>query len=238
MAASLIAAGIGAAASIYGSSQASKAAKNAAAAQSAGIQKGIDQSQPYYEQGQNYLSPYVSAGQQSNSLLQDITGVNGPEKQQAALAMYQSSPSANLLKNVQDEALRQTAGKWASQGGYRSGGMIQDLSRRQSDLALGDYNNWQGLSTGLANTGANAAGQASNLAANRGNTLLGAYTGQGTANASGIAGAGIVNAAGTLGAGNYLSNFLGKAGQNDFLKNFGGGDVGTGSWMPTVTMGG
>jgi hypothetical protein len=219
-------AAIGAGASIYGANKASKASKDAAAQQSAGIEQGINQSQPYYEQGQNFLAPYVQGGQESSELMNDIIGLNGPEKQQRALGMYQSSPSANLLKQAQEEALRQTAGKWASGGGWRSGGAIQDLARRQSDLSLGDYYNWQGLGQGLYNTGANAAGQASNLASGRGNTILGARTGQGLVNASGTIGSANAQLGGMFGANNYLQNFLGKAGQNDWLSQSGG--MGTG----------
>lgn len=149
-------------------------AEEAARLQAQGAQEARDQSEGYYTQGQNYLQPYVQGGQQSGALMDDIIGINGPEKQAAALAMYQSSPSANLLKQAQEEALRQTAGKWASQGGYRSGGMIQDLSRRQSDLALNDYNtNWLGMINNKYGIGASTAGNAANLAQNRGGQVAG-----------------------------------------------------------------
>lgn len=221
MAASLISAAIGAGTSLWGAKKASDAAKDAAAAQRAGIQKGISSSQPYYETAQNYLSPYVQAGTDSLTLINDIIGMNGPEAQQRALQMYQSSPSANILKQVQEEALRQTAGKFAAQGGYKSGSMIEDLSRRQSDIALGDYRNWEDLSRGVFNTGANAAAGAANLASRRGADLIGAYTDIGTTNASGIAGNAGGQIAGMAGVNNYLQDFLNRqSGSNDFSSLF------------------
>ena len=139
-----------------------------------GAEEARGASEGYYREGQNYLDPYVKSGRQSGDLLADIMGYNGPEAQANALRMYQSSPSANLLKQVQEEALRQTAGKRASQGGFRSGAMIEDLSRRQSDLALNDYSrNWLGLASNMYGTGANASGAAANLAQNQGGQVAG-----------------------------------------------------------------
>lgn len=208
---------IGAGASLLGGFLGKDAAKDAAAQQKKWIDRGLAESGTLYNTAQNYLAPFIQSGQGANTLLNDILGLNGPEAQQAALLKYQGSPSANLLKQVQEEALRRTAGQWAAEGGYKSGGMIQDLARRQSDIALGDYNNWQGLATGLLNVGANAAGSASNLAYNRGRDILGARTNQGTALASGTIGGANAMIGGLFGAGNYLTDFFSRGGSGSDL---------------------
>lgn len=227
---------IGAGSSLYSGNKTADAAKSASRQQSRGIERGLTQSQPYYESAQNYLAPYVGSGQDTGNLLNDIIGLNGPEAQQAALGMYQSSPSANILQDVIANATRQTGGEFASSGLYRSGAHQEELARRLADISLGDYRNWQNLGAGLYNTGANAASRAAGLATGRGADILGARTGQGTAQASGTIGAANANIAGITGATNYLQNFLGKAGQNDFYGMF-GNNATTSGWSPVVSMG-
>jgi hypothetical protein len=239
MGVSLLAAGLGAASSLYGGYQSSKAAKEAAAAQQAGLKKGINASNQYYGEAQNYLSPYVESGTTNLNLMNNIVGNNGTDAQGSALSQYQSSPSANLLQQVQNEALRQTAGQWASNGSYRSGSMIQDLSNRQSQNALNDYYNWQNTVSGLATSGQNAATNASNLASNQGNNLLQAYTNVGNAQASGITGSASAwnNALGN--AGQYAANYLGKTSQSndfsDFFKSTQPATLSSGGWSTTTT---
>ena len=226
--AALVSAGIGAGASMYSANKAAKAASKASGQQVKAINQGIDESGKFYDTAQGFLSPYVDMGTDSASLLQDIIGQNGPERQKAALAMYQSSPSASLLNNARNEAVRSTIGKYASGGLSRSGALTQDLAERTSAMDLANYGNWENLSKGLLNTGANAAGSASSLASGRGSDILNARTAQGTARASGTVGSANAQLAGFQGAQNYLQNFMGKASQNDW---FGAG--GSGSWLPT-----
>lgn len=220
MAASLLAAGLGAASSLYGGYQSSKAAKQAASAQTSAINQGINASNQYYQTAQNYLSPYVESGTTNLNLMNNIVGNNGTDAQSSALSQYQSSPSANLLQQVQNEALRKTAGQWASNGSYRSGSMIQDLSNRQSQNSLNDYYNWQNTVSGLATSGQNAATTASGLASNQGQNLLSAYSSLGNAQASGITGSATAwnNALGNTG--NYLQNYLGKTSQSNDFSDF------------------
>jgi hypothetical protein len=193
---------------------AAQGARDAASAQEARTREGLDKYLgTYYPEAQNYLTssrdaavnylqPYIDAGSQNATLLNDIIGVNGPDAQTAALGKYQSSPSANLLKQVQDEALRQTAGKWASEGGYKSGSMIQDLSRRQSDIALGDYYNWENLSKGLANMGQGSASQAASITSNTGSNQANLANSAGTNYLSTLSDIGAIQGSGISGAAN------------------------------------
>ena len=214
----LIGALVGAGASIYGANKAASSAKKAARQQAAGIQRGIDESGGLYETGQNFLSPYVQQGERYAGLMDDIIGFDGPEAQENALEMYRGSPSARLLEDVKGETFRRGMNTWAAAGGANSGRSMEDLSRRMSDVTLQDYYQWQGLGKDMFGIGANAAGQASNLAMQRGRDILGARTGQGTATASGTAAGGLYGAAGMNAAGNYLANALGKTDFSQYFK--------------------
>ena len=225
----LVSAGLGIASSIFGGNSAAKSAKKAAAQQEAAIGRGISESGQYYDTAQGFLSPYTEMGTSSASLLQDIIGTNGPEKQAAALAMYQSSPSASLLKTAREEAVRGSIGKYASGGLSRSGAFTEDLARRTSDMDLANYGNWENLSKGLLNTGANAAGQASSLASGRGSDILNARTAQGTARASGTIGGANAQIAGFQGMNNYAQNFLGRASQGN---DWGGSGIAASGSLP------
>jgi len=225
MVGSLIGPAIGLGSSLFGASRADKSADQAAAAaqyaayqQQQGIKKGIKQSEPYYQAGQNYLSPYVTAGTEDTELLKDIQGLNGPEAQQRALAMYRSSPSSNILQDVLGETARRTAGEFSAGGLYRSGAMGTELGRRLSDLNLGNYGNWQNLAVQGAQTGASAGSVAGQLAHLRGKDILAARTGMGTAGASGTIGAANAQMAGTLAGNNYLMNAAGRVAGTDFSK--------------------
>ena len=212
-------AAIGAGASIYGSSKTSKAADKAAAQQAAGIERGINETDGLYREGQGYLSPYVESGAKYGNLLDDIIGTNGPEAQAKALEMYKSSPSASLLDNARAETIRRTDNQFAASGGANSGARLLELGKRTADLDLANYHQWQNLPMGMYNTGVNAAGAAAGIAGQRAGQVLGARTGQGTALASGTLGSANANLAGLYNGTNYLHNLLNKAGTMDLSKS-------------------
>lgn len=233
MAAALLGAALSAGAGLYASNQVNKAAGNAAAAagqagkaQANGIRTGIKQSGKLYTSAQNYLSPYIDQGIEGSNLLRDIIGLNGPEAQGRALQMYQSSPSSSILDGVREEAVRRTAGEFASGGLARSGAHEEELARRMSDIDLSNYYNWEGLSKDQQQIGASAAGQASNNAMSRSGNLLGAYSDIGTAKAGGIVGGANARLAGTMGGMNYLANSAGTLAGMDFSKMFKPGNMG------------
>lgn len=222
MAAALIGGALAAGASIYSANKGADAAEKAARQQQAGIERGINETEGLYQEGQGYLAPYTESGAKYGSLLDDIIGVNGPEAQAKALEMYKSSPSSSLLDGVIEDAVRRTDNQFAAGGNANSGARIEALGRRTADLRLGDYNNWQGLTKGMYDTGAGAAGAAASLANSRAGQVLGARTGQGTAAASGTIAGANANMAGMNAAGNYLAYAAGRPAANDFLKNFTG----------------
>lgn len=239
MAAALIGAAVAGGTALYSANQARKQAKNAqGAAQQAGqdyvaaVDRGINESQGAYDESLNYLAPYRDMGQRSAGLIEDIIGINGTDAQNNALSMYRSSPSSQLLGNVREEAIRRTMGSAAAGGLSNAGSTTQSLARRLSDIELANYQNWESLPKGMVGLGLQAAGQSASIGANRGNAILGARSGQGSALASaGIMGANAVNAG--IGAQtNAFSNAAGKIGAMDWSQYFkpgAGAATGTGN---------
>ena len=238
--------------SLFGANAARKSSKDqeraayeAARLQQEGIEKGIGEFGGYYDDANasiNHLTPYMKGD--DGWLGKTLYG--SPEEQAAALSKYQGNPSAALFEAAKEDAVRRTAGQWASQRMGQSGAHVEDLGRRLSGMALEDYNkNWLTPLTGMYSTGAQASANAANIGSRNamaaGDAILRARTGQGTAGASGVIGASNARTAGNLGANNYLQSFLGSASKMDFSKMFGGGGGSTqpgtaanGGWTTTV----
>lgn len=220
-------AAISAGAGIYGANKASQsageagdAARLAAYQQQQGIKKGLRQSEPYYQEGQNYLASHVTAGTQSAELIEDIIGLNGPEAQERARAMYETNPSNVLLQNALAEIARRTGGEFAAAGLGNSGAKATAMWERSAPMVLENFRNWQGLSESAAGRGAQTSSVAANLAQQRGQNVLAARTGQGVAGASGTIGAANADMAGQLASNNYLMNTAGRLSETDWSKLF------------------
>jgi hypothetical protein len=209
------------------------------------------------DEAQGYLSPFIDRGDTAHTRLDEHFGYLGPEAQDKSRERYESSPSANILARVREDIARREAGKYAAAGMNRSGAFAESLARRTADLDLGDYRNWEGNLLGYLNTendyGFRASGasadlargtgaQLANLATGQGRLRYGAEVDKGTAEASGLIGGTNANLAGrqgmTSGITNALGTVAGFAQGNDFSKFFGKkGDVGLGSWTPSVSFG-
>ena len=224
MAGSLIAAGIGAAgtlgASLIGSRAAKQqqqvginAAQEAEQRYRAEIERGIADSQGYYDESQNALAGTRQRGDQNATLLDDITGLNGPEKQQNALAMYRSNPSAALLGKAREEAIRRTIGSSAAAGLSNSGSAATSLARRTSDMDLGDFYNWQQNPRAMAQMGTSANALAAQLAGQRGGQILSARSSLGAAGAGSSMMAGNAQMAGIGAQGQAWGAAAGQLGQ-------------------------
>lgn len=216
---------IGAGASLLGMNRADKAADEAARAaqyaaqqQAAGYKKAEQVSTPFYNQARGDVEPYLKSGASSAALLDDITGVNGPDAQERALAMYQGSPLARLLSTAREEAVRRTGGEMAANGLLRSGAMTESLGRRLSDMDVTGFGNWQSVPLAMFGQGGQAAGSASQLAQQRGTQLGNWRIGKGAAQASGTIGAANAQLAGGLAGSNYLANLGGRLAGTDFSR--------------------
>jgi hypothetical protein len=246
-AAAASAAGAAGAAWIGGSYAKKQAAAAAAAAREAEeryrqqVEQGVGESGALYDQAQGHLAPYARFGDRANGLMEDIVGLNGRQGQDNALGMYRSNPSAQLLGDAREDAIRRTLGSHAAAGLSQSGGAAQSLARRTSDMDLNDYYRWQELPRGMAGQGMQANALAAQLAGQRGQQILAARssTGAAGAGASMMTGNAQAGAFGSQGA--AYGSFLGQASKmfgDGYMKWSNQSKAPTGNWQTTTTFGG
>ena len=142
-------------------------AEEAARLQAQGADEARQSSEGYYQQGQNYLQPYMTAGSSANNMLAKLlTGT--PEEQAAIYETFKSSPLYQSFFEALPEQFRANDGTMASNMLYRSGANIEARNRIASQGAQGALNNWLGLAQGQTSAGVGAAGAGANLAQNQG----------------------------------------------------------------------
>lgn len=180
----------GAGASIYSANKAADAQKKAAS-------QGIDAQRQQYEQTRTDLAPYRDQGAQSTALMSDLYGFNGPEKQAAARAQFQTDPGYEFQRS---EGLRATEGSAAARGNALSGGTLKALQSYGTGLADQSYGNWYQRLANMQGIGQNAAAQTGNAGSNAANNISNLY-GQ----------AGAAQAGGYLAAGNAITGTLSDA---------------------------
>ena len=99
---------------------AAKASRQGAAAQVAGLQDAKKD----IKKGIGYFQPYADTGKDSNKLLADALGVNGPEAQAAYFANFQQDPGYLAERDAGVAAVEQGQ---ASGGALRSCGTLKAL---------------------------------------------------------------------------------------------------------------
>jgi len=181
---------LGAGASIYSGNKAASAQKKASA-------QGIDAQRQMYDQTRNDLAPYRDQGAQSTAMMGDLYGFNGPEKQAAARARFQSDPGYEFQRS---EGLRAVEGSAAARGSALSGGAMKALQTYGTGLADQSYGNWYQRLANMQGMGQNAAAQTGNIGANTANNVSNLYGQSGAAQAGGY-----------LAAGNAITGSLGDA---------------------------
>jgi len=171
--------------SIFTGNSQAKAIKQANAAEQAAIQKaqqGITNQQNTNTQA---FSPYTSAGAGATSSLEDMLGLNGSDKQAAAIEALKSSPAFTSQYNTGVNTLEQNA---SATGGLRGGdtnlGLAQFGANLLGNVQQQDISNLFGLSNqGLAAT-SNLTGANDSLSA----LIANLFDKSGQANASSITG--------------------------------------------------
>lgn len=194
-----IAGGAGILGSVLGSREQSKAAGKAADAQVQAAQLGIDESRRQFDTLQALMQPFVNAGTGALSGQQDLLGLNGADKQQAAIDAINNSQAMQTYMQQGENAILQNA---SATGGLRGGNTQSALSQFRpqllNQLINQQYSNLGGLTAlgqnaaaGVGNAGMQTAGNISNLLQQSGAAQAGNYLAQGrnTANMySGLAG--------------------------------------------------
>lgn len=201
-------------ANIFGAKKVKQASFDAAAAQQAGLQKGVDAigaanaantarfdaSQTGINDAIGGLQGYSQAGQDASGAIGGLLGLNGPEQQAMALAQLQNSPLFASLFGNGKEAVLQSA---SATGGLRGGDVNRSLADMGSDLFAQIIQQQLGNLGGVADRGAqagtnilgarqNQGGQALNFGQLNAGAASGQaklYAGQGDAKAGGILGA-------------------------------------------------
>ena len=214
-----------------------KAAKTAAAAQTEASELSIAEQRRQFDALQEIMAPYVEAGTPQLQELamyssvgrpaleaqQDLLGMNGPEAQQMAIEMIESSPMFKAKVQAGEEAILQRA---SATGGLRGGDIQGALAQFRPEMLSAEIENQYSKLGGMTALGqmnaqnlatfgqASAAGvgaQGMQSAANISNLLMGAgdaraqaalASGQATANMWGNI-AGSVGSLGTMGAFGY-----------------------------------
>jgi hypothetical protein len=161
--------------SIIGGAMASKAqksaAKTAAAAQTQATETAtqaqleatrlaMEEQRRQFDTIQKLFRPYVEAGGGALARQLDLTGVNGPEAQQAAIRQIEMGPEFAALTRQGEEAILQSA---AATGGLRGGNVQTALAKFRpevlSSLISQQYQRLGGLTAiGQASAAGQAAG--------------------------------------------------------------------------------
>jgi hypothetical protein len=149
------------------------AANTAARAQTANANLAIDEQRQAREQMRALLQPYVDAGNPALQGILGLTGLAGPDSQQAAFAQQEASPLFQGIARQGENAILQNA---SATGGLRGGNVQGALGQFRPALLNQFIEQQYGRMAGIANLGQNAAagvGQAGMNTANQIGTQFG-----------------------------------------------------------------
>lgn len=210
--AALVGGGLSVLGGILGGNAASSAAKQQANA--ANQASAIEQSQ--FATTQANLQPWMKAGGNALTALQQALGIGGGGAGAFNPAGFQGSPGYQFQFQQGTDATRNAAGL---SGGVNSGNTLKALTQYGQGLADQTWQQYLGNLTGLSNTGQNAAAGIGSFGAQA--------AGQVGAN---TIGAGNAQAAGTVGSANALAGGINGLSQDALLamllNNQGGGSGG------------
>lgn len=172
-------------ASVYSSSQSSKAAGKAADAQSDASEAGIAEQKRQFDKLTELLSPYANAGTGALSQQQNILGLNGPGAQQAAIqGIENSSYFKSAAQQGENSILQNASATGGLRGGNTQGALAQFRPQLLNQLVQQQYQNLGGITS----LGQNAAAQTGNAGMQSANNISGLLAQQGQAQAGGYIG--------------------------------------------------
>lgn len=122
---------VGTVGGIWSARKGAKAAQAGADAQSEAAQLGIEEQRRQFDAIQKLLSPYVNAGQPALAGQQDLLGLNGMDKQQAAIGGIENSPMFGAMAAQGEDAILQNA---SATGGLRGGNVQGALAQFRPQL--------------------------------------------------------------------------------------------------------
>lgn len=148
MPAVVIAAGIGAAATVYASNKAASASKKAAAQNAATIDKTQAANNALYD-------PYIKRGNAAGDAINNFLGLNGTQGQDNAFDAYKKSTGYQFQIDSGSDAI---ASNKAAQGLLKSGSTLKGLTTYGQNVASTTTQNYLNNLSGQQGVGANAAG--------------------------------------------------------------------------------
>lgn len=190
----------GAGSSIIGARAQSRAAGQAADAQTQAAQMGIAEQRRQFDAVRELLAPYVDIGTEATGALSNLAGLSGAGAQQEAIQGIEASPEFQALLQQGEEGILANA---AATGGLRGGNTQAALAEFRPRLLSQQISNQYQRLGGIAGMGqAAAAGQAS-AAQNLGANVSGLMQQQGAATAGAA-----------LARGQATANMIGGIGQS------------------------
>lgn len=210
---------VGVGSQVIGSSIQADAAGDAADAQSASAQAGIDEQRRQFDALQELLKPYTQAGVGALGQQQALLGLGGAHAQQGAYQGIENSPAFQALMQQGENAMLQNA---SATGGLRGGNLQAAMAQfRPQLLAQQIQSQFQNLG-GLTSIGQNAAAGVGNAGMNTGANIATLLGQQGAAQAGSQLAQGRAMGSALGGVGQGIGAYYGATGQSPF-SGFGGG---------------
>jgi hypothetical protein len=179
-------------------------AKNAASAQSAASMAGIEEQKRQFDEIRKLMAPYVTGGTAAFGQQGDLAGVNGADKQQAAIQGIQNGPQFGAMVQQGENAMRQNA---AATGGLRGGNFQGALAQFRPQVLSSLIDQRFSQLGGLASAGLSAAGAQGVAGQNAANQISAGYGQIGQAQAGQSLAVGNAIGGFASGIGGYIGQF-------------------------------
>jgi hypothetical protein len=191
---------------LTGAQQQADAAQTAAGIQSGAVDKGIAQQNKMLDILTALQQPYMDTGKSALGGQGDLLGLNGADKQAAAIAALQGGPQFQALQQQGENSILANASATGGlRGGNTQGALAQFSPMLLSQLITDQYSRLGGLTS----LGQNAAALTGNQGVNVGSNISTLLQQQGAAQAGGALAQGKANAGMPQTIGNILGMFMG-----------------------------
>jgi len=165
---------------VVGGIMQSRAAGQAAGAQTAAAEAGIAEQRRQFDLVRELLKPYVEVGTPALQQQQAIIGLQGPEAQKAAIAGLEGSPLYQARVRQGEEALLQRA---SATGGLRGGNIQAALAQFRPQMLQQEIESQYGRLAGLTSLGQQSAAGVGTAGMQTGARVAGMYGDIGAAQA-------------------------------------------------------
>lgn len=182
---------LGIGSSLLSSSAQKGAAEQATAAQVQASEAGIEESRRQFDKIQELLQPFAAGGTEAFTAQGALTGLQGPEAEQAAIDAIQAGPEFGALVQTGEEAILQNA---AATGGLRGGNVQRSLAQFRPQILSSLINQRFSRLGGQAQLGQASAAGVGSAALQTGRDVRASLTNIGEAQAIGAATRGQIQA--------------------------------------------